>query len=71
MDKVRPDGTANFSENIHCKKSISIFPSPAGVTLANLSLGGNNLTISSRESLVSDIPDGDGKSDDLFLQCRM
>jgi len=45
MDKVRTDGTANFSENTHCKKSLSNFPSPAGVTLAKLSLGGNNLTI--------------------------
>jgi hypothetical protein len=45
MDKVRPDGTANFSENIHCKKSLSNFPSPAGVSLIKLSLAGNNLTI--------------------------
>jgi hypothetical protein len=33
------------------------------MSLTKLSLGGNNLI---RESLVSDIPDGDGKIDNLF-----
>jgi hypothetical protein len=38
-----------------------------------LSLGGNNLYMTSlfppRESLVSDIPAGDGKTEKLFLRC--
>ncbi len=33
-----------------------------------LSLAENNLIIPALESLVSDIPAGDGKIDDLFLQ---
>jgi hypothetical protein len=58
------------SENIHRKKSFSIFPSPAGMSLTKLSLGGNNLYMTSlfppRESLVSDIPAGDGNIKKLF-----
>jgi hypothetical protein len=42
----------------HCKKSFSIFPSPAGMSLTKLSLGGNNDVIYKffppRETLVSD-----------------
>jgi hypothetical protein len=49
-----------------------IFPSPAGMSLTKLSLGGNYDVIyklfPSRESLVSDIPAGDGKMANLFLQ---
>jgi len=58
---------------IHCKKSFSIFPSPAGMSLTKLSLGGNNLYMTSlfppRKSLVIDIPAGDGNIKKLFLQC--
>jgi hypothetical protein len=47
-----------------------IFPSPAGMSLTKLSLGGNYDVIyklfPSRESLVSDIPAGDGKMANLF-----
>jgi hypothetical protein len=32
-------------KNIHCKKSLTIFPSPAGMSLTNLSLAGKNLII--------------------------
>ncbi len=63
-------GSNEPSENIHRKKSFSIFPSPAGVSLTKLSLGGNNLYMTSlfppRESLVSDIPAGDGNIKKLF-----
>jgi hypothetical protein len=56
------------------KKSFSIFPSPAGMPLAKLSLGGNNDVIYKlfppRESLVSDIPAVDGNIEKLFLRCR-
>ncbi len=31
--------------NIHCKKRLMIFPSPAGMSLTKLSLDGNNLII--------------------------
>jgi hypothetical protein len=52
------------------KKSFLIFPSPAGMSLTKLSLGGNNDVIYKifppRESLVSDIPAGDGNIGNLF-----
>jgi hypothetical protein len=35
-----------------------------------LSLAGNNLIIPASESLVSDIPAGDGKTENLLLQCN-
>jgi hypothetical protein len=60
------------SYSFHCiKKSFSIFPSPAGMSLTKLSLGGNNLYMTSslfppRESLVSDIPAGDGNIASFF-----
>jgi hypothetical protein len=31
--------------SIHCKKSFTIFPSPAGMSLTKLSLAGNNLIV--------------------------
>ncbi len=43
---------------MHCKKSVSTFLSPAGMSLTRL--------FPARESLVSDIPPGDGKIDNLF-----
>jgi hypothetical protein len=53
---------------------MSNFPSPAGMSLSKLSLAGNSLIIMeldlARESLVSDIPAGDGKTFNLFLHCR-
>ncbi len=52
-------------DSSHCKKRLMIFPSPAGISPTKLSLGGNN----NRESFVGDIPAGDGKIDNLFLQC--
>ncbi len=52
------------------KKSFKIFPSPTGMSLTKFSLGGNNSIITSlflpRESLVSDIPAGDGNIEKLF-----
>ncbi len=55
---------------VHRKKSFSIFPSPAEMSLTKVSLGGNNLYLTSlfppRESLVSDIPAGDGNIEKLF-----
>jgi hypothetical protein len=45
---------------------MSIFPSPAGMSLTKLTLGGNKLNIPAGESLVSDIPAGDGNITNLF-----
>ncbi len=65
----------HFSPFIHRKKSFSMFPSPARMSLTKLSLSGNNdviyKLISSRESLVSDIPAGDGNIEKHFLQWRL
>ncbi len=33
------------SERVHCKKRLTIFPSPAGMSLTKLSQAGNNLSI--------------------------
>jgi hypothetical protein len=51
---------------VHCKKMLAGFPSPAGTTLTKLFLAGKNLLFPSWESLVSDIPAGDGKTANLF-----
>ncbi len=48
------------------KKRLAIFPSPAGMSLTKLSLAGIIKLFLSRESLVSDIPAGDGKIAYLF-----
>jgi hypothetical protein len=58
---------------IHRKKSFSIFPSPARMSLTKIFLGGNKLYFTSlfppRESLLSDIPAEDGNIEKLFLRC--
>ncbi len=55
------------------KNCFSIFPSQAWISFTKLSLGGNNDVIYKlfppRESLVSDIPAGDGNIEKLFLLC--
>jgi hypothetical protein len=57
------------------KKSFSIFPSPAGMPLTKLSLGGNYDVIYKlllpRESLVSDIPAGDENIEKFFYSINM
>jgi hypothetical protein len=35
--------------SLHCKKSLSIFPAPAGMSLTKLSLAGKKLIISGME----------------------
>ncbi len=54
---------------VHCKKRFAIFPSTAGMLRTKLSLDGNTLFIPVQGELVSDIPAGDGKIFNLFLQC--
>ncbi len=60
--------------NLHRKINFLIFPSLAWMSLTKLSLGGNNDVIYKllppRESLVSDIPAGDGDIKKLVLRCR-
>jgi hypothetical protein len=56
---------------IHCKKSFSIFRSPAGMSLTKLSLIGNyDVVYKLFLSLVSDIPAGDGNIEQLFNSDR-
>jgi len=62
-----------FKQFLHCEKRLASFPSPAGMSLTTLSLGRNIDVIyklfPARESVVSDIPAGDGNIANLFLQC--
>jgi len=55
---------------MHTVKKVSDIPIPAGMSLTKLSLGRNNLFMTSlyppRERLVSDIPAGDWKLANLF-----
>jgi hypothetical protein len=39
--------------NLHCKKELAVFPSPAGMSLIKLFLGGNNLVFSRPERVWS------------------
>ncbi len=59
--------------SVHRKKKVREFPVPPSRDVTTkLSLGGNNNVITEflpRGSLVSDIPAGDRKLVDLFLQC--
>jgi hypothetical protein len=52
---------------LNCKKRLGIFPFPAGMSPTKLS---QIKLFPARESLVSDILAGDGKMNNLFLQCR-
>jgi hypothetical protein len=58
----------------HRKKKVREFPVPSRDVTTKLSLGGYNDVITElflpRGSLVSDIPAGDGKLENLFLRCR-
>ncbi len=60
-------GRKEFTHTVHCKKRLTIFPL---LSLTKLSLAGKKL-MTTRESLVSDIPAGDGKTANLFLQCTL
>ncbi len=57
---------------VHCKKKVSDFPAPSW-DVTKQTLPGRKYIVKffpARESLVSDIPAGDGKIANLFLQCR-
>ncbi len=47
---------------LHCKKSLSFFPSPAWMSLTKLPLAGNNLIIPGQ----GEFPGWEGKNDNLF-----
>jgi hypothetical protein len=51
-------GKSDVQKNVHGKKRFAIFPSPAWMLITKLSLA--------RESLVCDIPAGEGKIAHLF-----
>jgi hypothetical protein len=56
-------------KRLHCKKRFAVFPCPAGMSLTvqyQALPGQVNLIFPARESLVCDIPAGDGKIDNLF-----
>jgi hypothetical protein len=42
-----------INREIHCKKELAVFPSPAGMSLIKLFLGGNNLVFSHPERVWS------------------
>jgi hypothetical protein len=63
------------SDTVHGKKKVREFPVPSRDVTTKLSLSGNYDVITDlflpRGSLVSDIPAGDGKLVNLFLQCSL
>jgi hypothetical protein len=60
--------TTNSSRILHCKKRLAILPSPARMSLTKLSLAPGIIKFfPARDSLVSDIPAGDGKIAKLFF----
>jgi hypothetical protein len=64
--------TPQIAYSVHCKKEVAVFPSPAGMSLTQ-TLSGREKTklFPPRKSLISDIPAGDGKTANSFLQCRV
>ncbi len=66
-------GGREFTHTVHWKKRLTIFPSLPRMSLTKLSLAGKNsiTPVPTRESLVSDIPAGDGRTANLFLQCTL
>ncbi len=54
----------------HCKKSLSIFPSPTRMSLTKLSLAGKNLIIPGQGEFGQWHPPGDGKIDKFFYSVR-
>jgi hypothetical protein len=56
--------------NVHCKKRLTIFPSPAGMSLTKLSLDGNNLIIPVQGEFGKWHPGWGRENCKSFLQCR-
>ncbi len=55
---------------VHCKKWLSVFPSPAGMSLTKLSLVGNNLIFPGHGEFGKWHPGWDVKTANLFLQFK-
>ncbi len=53
---------------VYTVKRFAVFPSPGGMSLTKF-LAGIIYLFPARKSLVSDIPAGNGKIDNPFLQC--
>ncbi len=56
---------------LHCKKRVMIFQPPPEMLLTKLSLAWNPLIIPGQGEFGCDIPVGDGKIANLFLQCMV
>ncbi len=69
---VRASSDTVESERLHCKKELAIFPSPAGMSLTKLSLGGKKLNYS-RPGRVWSVTSrlGTGKRLTLFYNVQM
>jgi hypothetical protein len=65
-----PISMCNVHVHVNTVKRWVIFHSPAGISLTKLFLAGNIFLFPARESLISDIPAGDGNFDNPFLQCK-
>ncbi len=51
-DLQRKVVSIGYMERIHCKKRLAIFPSPAGVSITKLSLGGKFFTVLGAKSFL-------------------
>ncbi len=60
----------NSQSKLHCKKKVSGFPSPAGVSLTKLFLAGSNWIIPSKGEFCKWHPGWGRKTANLFLQCN-
>jgi hypothetical protein len=63
------ENTQTVFECVHCKKGYRFSRPQPGCHLPNSSWQGIIKSFTARESLVRDIPAGDGKMANLFLQC--
>jgi hypothetical protein len=52
---------------LHCKKRLAVFLFPAGMSLTNSPWPEIIKVFPPRESLISDIPAGDGKTANIFF----
>jgi hypothetical protein len=62
---------SQIKQFLHCKKKVSDYPVPDGMSLTKLSPWPGIISLlPARERLVRETSAGDGKIADLFLQCR-
>ncbi len=58
-----------LSKKVHCKKKLSIFPSPGGVSLTKLLLAGNNQIFPGQGEFGQWHPGSGRENRETFLQC--